>query len=131
MHCEKRKDIAIIEFDSDISETTLQGDKLAKGIQVITLRFEYLVKNEGDLATRNATAGSAPGDSGGPLFQFNENGRAVLLGPCSRKVYYYAENVTRDFFSDIREETKWICDKTGVCPDSKKLSAKELQKCRM
>ncbi|KHJ79411.1 hypothetical protein OESDEN_20943 [Oesophagostomum dentatum] len=53
------------------------------------------------------------GDSGGPLFQFNENKRAVLLGVCSHLVYTN-KNDTWDVFADIRTEVKWLCDKTGL-----------------
>ncbi|KHJ93053.1 trypsin [Oesophagostomum dentatum] len=135
MDCKKTNDIAIIEFENDISESeatpictansttevqkilqaagqgrdrTLKGDQSAKGMQVITVGFEYVSGSQ--IGTRNATAGIGFGDSGGPLFQFNKNGQAVLLGPCSMIVYYYREK--------------------SVCPDSKKLSAAELRKCK-
>ncbi|KAK6044480.1 hypothetical protein COOONC_18015, partial [Cooperia oncophora] len=65
------------------------------------------------------------GDSGGPLFQTNDEKRNVLMGVMSEgtscEEHYeklkskYSFDDTYDKFTDVRQYLYWICDKTGVC----------------
>ncbi|RCN52352.1 hypothetical protein ANCCAN_01394 [Ancylostoma caninum] len=79
---------------------------------------------------RKATTDVSWGDSGGPLFQTDENNRHILVGinssgGASRPKADIGENYKANYV-DLRAYLDWICKYSGVCPTEDDSSDKPL-----
>ncbi|KAK6043342.1 hypothetical protein COOONC_19153 [Cooperia oncophora] len=93
-------------------------DHKSIGPQVIDVAF---VKSDGTTITVESAPriGLCKGDSGGPLFQVDEENRSTLMGilshgsSCKWNFYVAPEDQGRDNFTDVRQCLDWICEKSG------------------
>ncbi|KIH64770.1 trypsin [Ancylostoma duodenale] len=142
--CAPTNDIAIIELTTDISKTdgvpicmpesnativdTLESTGFGFNPFFYSnpwhagLSLVELIKSRelgGKIETTTKEKSLCRGDSGGPLFQSNDEGRATVVGIASTVEPYCVEvaSVRRNFFIDVRPNLAWICRLTGVCPD--------------
>ncbi|KAK5973933.1 Trypsin [Trichostrongylus colubriformis] len=74
----------------------------------------------GLIMMRERNVSLCTGDSGGPLFQFNQQNRFTIVGTsiggendCTENHEHYD-----NYFVDVRLHLDWICHKTGACPIS-------------
>ncbi|KIH62293.1 trypsin [Ancylostoma duodenale] len=99
------------------------------GLQMV--RFSRYTEESGYIETMSASQSVCKGDSGGPLFQLNDEQKLVLMGITSavRPDCIINSSLRRNYFMDVRKYLKWICDETdnlaelknqqkysGVCP---------------
>ncbi|CAJ0609846.1 unnamed protein product [Cylicocyclus nassatus] len=95
-----------------------QNGEQAHGQQVVALRYHAVDQLLHQIETVTFAKGTCSGDSGGPLFQVNEEGRHILVGINSSKVRnckQHNENMI-NYFTDVRANLDWICKYSGVCP---------------
>ncbi|VDM76166.1 unnamed protein product [Strongylus vulgaris] len=98
-------------------DPNITNDPYARGLQVVKLPL----KSEDDDYTITTGAGTAAvcgGDSGGPLFQYNDKLQLTAVGVVSGGVAECTEEDFdgENFFADVRKHLNWICLHTGICP---------------
>ncbi|CAJ0609843.1 unnamed protein product [Cylicocyclus nassatus] len=108
-----------IGFDpsSPITFDNPMGDH-AHGQQVVALRYHAVDQLLHQIETVTFAKTLCPGDSGGPLFQMDEEGRHILVGinsNISRSCTRHSGNFANRF-TDVRANLDWICKYSGVCP---------------
>ncbi|CAJ0609848.1 unnamed protein product [Cylicocyclus nassatus] len=90
----------------------------AHGQQVVALRYDAIDQSLHQIRTKTFGKGIFPGDSGGPLFQVNEEGRHILVGINSYLDPSFAEPNENmiNYFTAVQDYLDWICKYSGVCP---------------
>ncbi|KAL6737053.1 hypothetical protein Aduo_010728 [Ancylostoma duodenale] len=110
---------------SGMDITITDGNKYARGIQVVNLKLKTLDRTLAMIITKGQNSAMCGGDSGGPLFQFNDRGQYIVVGIVSGAMVDCGEKkfANENFFANIRLHLKWICKRTGVCPIRGRASA--------
>ncbi|KAK6062021.1 hypothetical protein COOONC_00317, partial [Cooperia oncophora] len=141
--CSAKNDIAIFELaqtmtmritthrHSVIDSHLLESEKLVKTQQSQLNLLPELVfvrnRSSNDIQSQKPVAlslfdGLQSGDSGGPLFQVDEENRSTLMGilshgsSCEWNFYAALKRQGEDVFTDVREYLDWIHEKSGVDP---------------
>ncbi|KIH56749.1 hypothetical protein ANCDUO_13069 [Ancylostoma duodenale] len=65
---------------SGMDITITDGNKYARGIQVVNLKLKTLDRTLAMIITKGQNSAMCGGDSGGPLFQFNDRGQYIVVG---------------------------------------------------
>ncbi|KIH66073.1 hypothetical protein ANCDUO_03601 [Ancylostoma duodenale] len=87
--------------------------KYSPGLQeVVYYQYE---EDPRTITTYSSTQTICEGDSGGPLFQTDQQGKYVLMGIANsvRGKHTHCAPDRFNTFTDIRKHLEWICEKTG------------------
>ncbi|KAL6740738.1 hypothetical protein Aduo_014063 [Ancylostoma duodenale] len=93
---------------------------------VVAQRKYYLKESLHQVVTMTFAKTILGGDSGGPLFQMDENNRHILVGITSRGSSVRPKSDVGEnypaYYVDVRAYLDWICKYSGVCPIEDDLS---------
>ncbi|KAK6747393.1 hypothetical protein RB195_000534 [Necator americanus] len=87
--------------------------------QVVAQKLHSVDEVMHKIATLTFAKSACSGDSGGPVFQVDEDGKHTLVGitssvnpPCDKHLFKNRVG----FSTDVRAYLDWICKYSGVCP---------------
>ncbi|KAK6747391.1 hypothetical protein RB195_000533 [Necator americanus] len=87
--------------------------------QVVAQRLHSLDEVQHKIATVTFAKSACSGDSGGPVFQVDEDGKHTLVGIASSVARLCDKHLFKNMrvsSTDVRAYLDWICKYSGVCP---------------